>query len=366
VTDIFFSYRSVDRERVRPIRDVLVAQGFEVFWDQEIPSGVDWDTWIRQHLGKAKCVVVFWSAASVESDNVRHEATVAKRQGKLIAVLLESLTPDQFPMGLYTQQAINLANWNGDFDHEWNKLKRDIEAKLTPPWLQQKVYELEAELVAEHARREGFENRERALQAQIAKEVTAHDDLKRERNQAVDDAMTLRKTVDDLSRALSQTTPDSPSESKVVSKRPRAADSSVQRASKLVGSMLPTKNKLGHWIAASLAVVTAIALISYVAERDIAVLDPSSENTEVPTAASAPKEPPSADAGFMIRKNIEAYGSTSINILITDLIAECQRSCVVNSKCNVFTYASGAQLCFLYSSANFRSNNNYDSGERSR
>jgi hypothetical protein len=38
MTDIFFSYSSADRERVRPIRDALVAQGFEVFWDQVPPA----------------------------------------------------------------------------------------------------------------------------------------------------------------------------------------------------------------------------------------------------------------------------------------------------------------------------------------
>src|SRR5215471_16463008 len=71
MTDIFFSYSSADRERVRPIRDALVAQGFEVFWDQQVPAGTDWDTWIRQHLTKSKCAMAFWSATSVSSDNVR-------------------------------------------------------------------------------------------------------------------------------------------------------------------------------------------------------------------------------------------------------------------------------------------------------
>jgi TIR domain len=72
---------------VRPIRDALVAQGFEVFWDQQVPAGMDWDTWIRQHLTKSKCAMAFWSATSVSSDNVRHEATVAKRRsGRLYAL----------------------------------------------------------------------------------------------------------------------------------------------------------------------------------------------------------------------------------------------------------------------------------------
>jgi hypothetical protein len=53
MTDIFFSYSSADRERVRPIRNALAEQGFEVFWDQQVPSGMDWDSWIRQHLTRA-------------------------------------------------------------------------------------------------------------------------------------------------------------------------------------------------------------------------------------------------------------------------------------------------------------------------
>ena len=171
MTDIFFSYRSTDRERVRPIHDALAEQGFEVFWDQEVPSGVDWDSWIRQHLSQSKCSVVFWSATSVKSDNVRHEATVAKHQNKLIMVLLESLTPDQLPMGLYSQQAINLADWSGNLDHpEWRKLANEIEEKLTPVWVRRKISELQSKLLAERARREDG----KTLQAPIVSGMGAH------------------------------------------------------------------------------------------------------------------------------------------------------------------------------------------------
>ena len=73
---------------------------------------------------------------------MRHEATVAEDQGKLIAVLLEPLKAHQFPMGLYSRQAVNLADWNGDFNHEeWRKLARDVEARLMPAWAQQKFFE---------------------------------------------------------------------------------------------------------------------------------------------------------------------------------------------------------------------------------
>jgi hypothetical protein len=91
VADIFFSYSSHDRERVRQVRDALADNGFDVFWDQQTSAGMDWDTWIRRELGKSKCAVVFWSATSAASDNVRHEATVAKQQGKLISVFIDPL-----------------------------------------------------------------------------------------------------------------------------------------------------------------------------------------------------------------------------------------------------------------------------------
>ena len=205
MTDIFFSYSSADRERVRPVRDALVAQGFEVFWDQEVPSGLDWDSWFRQHLAKCKCAMAFWSAASVASDNVRHEAVVAKQQGKLISVLLESLTAQQFPMGLYAQQAANLADWNGDLNHkEWRKLRREYEAKLIPTWVRQQLDELEAELVGERARRDGVERRDKTLQAQIAKEAQAHQDLKREFDKSLDEVATAKANLVELSQRLDE------------------------------------------------------------------------------------------------------------------------------------------------------------------
>src|SRR2546430_1736661 len=108
MNDIFFSYSSKDRERVRNIHDALVDRGFTVFWDQKVPAGTDWDTWIRSQLNESKCAIVIWSLNSVVSDNVRHEATIAKLQNKLVPVLLEQLAPNQIPIGHYSEQAANL------------------------------------------------------------------------------------------------------------------------------------------------------------------------------------------------------------------------------------------------------------------
>jgi len=166
---------------------------------------MDWDKWIRHHLPESKCALVFWSMQSIASDNVRHEATIAKQQGKLVPVLLEPLTVEQFPMGLYTQQAANIADWKGDPDHaDWKKLRREIEAKLTPLWVKRLIDELEAELVAERARRQGIERRDKVLQAQIVKEVQAQQDLERERDAVVDELTTLKAKVEELRRAHSE------------------------------------------------------------------------------------------------------------------------------------------------------------------
>ena len=205
MTDIFFSYKSDDRERVRPVRDAFANQGFDVFWDQQVPAGVDWDSWIRQHLTQSKCAIVFWSAASVLSDNVRHEATVGKQQGKLVPAMLEPLRPEQFPMGLYTQQAVNLISWKGDFgDPEWAKLRREVEAKLTPLWVQRTIHQLEAELVAERARREAAEDRDKVFQEQVRKEVQAQIALKRDMERGQDEAAVLGARLEEATRARSE------------------------------------------------------------------------------------------------------------------------------------------------------------------
>lgn len=207
MTDIFFSYSSKDRERVRPIHAALTAQGFDIFWDQSVPPGTDWDTWIRQHLNAAKCAIVFWSQHSVVSDNVRHEATIAKQQGKLFPALLDTLATDQFPMGFYTTQAANLTAWNGDEQHEgWLQLEHQVQSKLTPLWVRRQIDRVEAELVAEQARRESAERRDRILRDQIAKEASAQQELRRERDEVLDNLAALKARLESAER--DKTAPD--------------------------------------------------------------------------------------------------------------------------------------------------------------
>jgi len=182
--DIFFSYRSDDRERVRAVREALMTHGFDVFWDQEVPTGKNWNTWILEALGRARCVVVFWSRTSVTSTNVHHEATIAREQDKLIPVLLDPLSASEFPLGHYTTQAARLTDWRGDeLDPEWKRFLSDIEARITPSWIsstwRQKEAKLKAEIKLERQLKEQHAASERTLELKIAEEVAKSSSLQK-------------------------------------------------------------------------------------------------------------------------------------------------------------------------------------------
>ena len=175
MNDIFLSYARSDLPRVQPVRDALAQRGFSVAWDQEVPAGRDWDAWIRERLSESRCVIVLWSAGSIRSDNVKHEAFIAKQQNKLIPVTLDPIEPGEFPLGLYTTQATSLAGWGGDVDQsEWRKLVADIETTLAPPWVVARLEAVEAELRRERARRDEAERQAQAAREQGSQDSARH------------------------------------------------------------------------------------------------------------------------------------------------------------------------------------------------
>ena len=76
MSDIFLSYASQDRERVKPIVEALALQGWSVWWDRKIPFGKTFDQIIEEALDAAYCVVVVWSRNSVISEWVRNPEDV--------------------------------------------------------------------------------------------------------------------------------------------------------------------------------------------------------------------------------------------------------------------------------------------------
>ncbi len=109
--DIFISYASADRPRVKPLVDALMQQkGWSVWWDRTIRAGRTFDRVIEAALNDAGCVIVLWSQTSVESDWVRTEAEEAKRRGLLVPALLDDV---EIPLAFRRIQAANLVGWSG-------------------------------------------------------------------------------------------------------------------------------------------------------------------------------------------------------------------------------------------------------------
>ncbi len=118
MSDIFLSYSSADRSRIRPLMDALSRRGWSVWWDRTIPPGKTWDRMIEEAIRDARCVIVLWSEASVDSDWVRNEAEEGKRKGILVPALIDDVG---MPLEFRRIQAANLVGWsdstpNAEFD----------------------------------------------------------------------------------------------------------------------------------------------------------------------------------------------------------------------------------------------------------
>lgn len=122
--DVFISYASENSRVAQTLANSLVAQGFNVWWDRKIPPGKTWDEVIGNALDTAKCVVVLWSEASVNSRWVREEADRAVRRKCLIPALIEEVQP---PFGFERIEAANLVGWQEDISHpEFQLLKHAV------------------------------------------------------------------------------------------------------------------------------------------------------------------------------------------------------------------------------------------------
>lgn len=130
MADVFLSYSSKDRAIAARVQQALERRNLDVFWDQETPPGMDWDTWARGKLAEAKVAIVLWSKNSVASDSVRHEAMLARKANKLLPALIDNLTPEDLPMGLYMVQSVAMSDWADMNSKGMSLLIAETEARL--------------------------------------------------------------------------------------------------------------------------------------------------------------------------------------------------------------------------------------------
>jgi formylglycine-generating enzyme required for sulfatase activity len=134
MSDIFLSYASGDRERVRPLVAALTAEGWSVFWDRITPVGRAWHEVLEEELSAARSIVVIWSENSIRSSWVREEVDEGKALGlPLFPVLLDEVKP---PFGYRGLQAADLSAWDGAATTAgYQNLVRDMQQTLGQPGL---------------------------------------------------------------------------------------------------------------------------------------------------------------------------------------------------------------------------------------
>jgi hypothetical protein len=132
MSQIFISYASEDRGHAKALAEVLEGLGFSTWWDRKIPFGKAYDEVIAESLAAARCVLVLWTGASVESRWVRSEASEAAAREALIPVLIEAGV--KIPLEFRLLQAADLSEWRSDPDYpELKALVAQIEARLAGP-----------------------------------------------------------------------------------------------------------------------------------------------------------------------------------------------------------------------------------------
>jgi hypothetical protein len=131
MSDIFVNYKREDREKARLLAEALEAKGWSVWWDPKLRVGEHFDNVIEKALQEARCVVVLWSARSIQSQYVKDEASYALKLGKLVPATIEKVEPPFRFQGLHT---VDLSDWDSsDRFPAFRKLIEDLSALLGAP-----------------------------------------------------------------------------------------------------------------------------------------------------------------------------------------------------------------------------------------
>ena len=124
MADVFISYAKAEKPTAQQVARALVAQGYSVWWDDELLCHKAYPDLIQEQLDQAAAVLVLWSATSVRSEWVRSEADAGRNMRKLVQASIDGRVP---PMPFDQFQSASLAGWQGEQDHPgWRKVSRSL------------------------------------------------------------------------------------------------------------------------------------------------------------------------------------------------------------------------------------------------
>ena len=124
MVDVFISYSRTDHARVAVLARAVEAEGYQVWWDVDLPPHQSYGDVITAKIGAARAAIVVWSADAVKSEWVRAEADMARNQKKLVQTAIGAVMP---PLPFNQIQFVDIGAWNGDPDHPgWRKVKASL------------------------------------------------------------------------------------------------------------------------------------------------------------------------------------------------------------------------------------------------
>lgn len=120
---IFVSYSHKDSDKVLPVIDRMIAEGYRVWFDQGIDPGSEWDENIAQHIQNCGYFAVFMSGNYLSSGNCCDELSFARdlEKDRLVIYLEEVDLPSGIAMRINRIQSIHMYKYT-DTEMFYSKL----------------------------------------------------------------------------------------------------------------------------------------------------------------------------------------------------------------------------------------------------
>lgn len=138
MADIFLSYAREDKKLAEVLVTTLRDMGLEIWWDEMLKTGRDFDDQIEKIIHECKCLIVLWTSTSILSRNVKDEANEALVENKLLPIQIGSARP---PMGFRLVQTLNWDESLEITDEKISKLMSEVQTFI-PDWLRIKYSSL--------------------------------------------------------------------------------------------------------------------------------------------------------------------------------------------------------------------------------